>query len=498
MKVWKIALTCVLMIGLSLGSVACSSESSSNDNDDDTLIVGFDQNFPPFGYVDDNGDYVGFDLDLAKEAAKRLGMKVKYQPIDWDSKDMELESGTIDCIWNGFTISGRENKYTWTDPYMDNSQVVIVRSDSGISSLKDLSGKNVEVQKESSAETAINDDEDLKNSFAQFTSVADYNTGIMDLESGAADAIAMDIYVAKDQIAGKDDLTILDEYISTEQYGVGFLKGNTELRDKVEGALKEMVKDGTFKEISEKWFDGQDVCILSADDTSSDSNVQSATDKNRSISLVDSFSQLIGGMGTTIQIFVLTLVFSLPLGLLIAFGRMAKNGILRNFIKVCISLLRGTPLMLQLLVVYFGPYYLLGMSISSAYRGIAVIIAFSLNYAAYFAEIYRSGIESMPKGQYEAAKVLGYSKVQTFFTIIFPQVLKRILPSLTNEIITLVKDTSLAFSIAYMEMFTQAKALAASFKSMIPFIAAAIFYYVFNFLVASLMEYFEKKMNYYN
>lgn len=218
----------------------------------------------------------------------------------------------------------------------------------------------------------------------------------------------------------------------------------------------------------------------------------------RSISLMESFTQLITGMGTTIQIFVLTLLFSLPLGLLISFGRMSKNTVIRTIVKIYISIMRGTPLMLQLLVVYFGPYYIFGMMISSAYRGLAVIIAFSLNYAAYFAEIYRSGIESMPKGQYEAAKVLGYSRRQTFFTIIFPQVLKRILPSLTNEIITLVKDTSLAFSIAYMEMFTQAKALAASFKSMIPFVAAAIFYYVFNFVVAAIMEYFEKKMSYYD
>ncbi len=208
--------------------------------------------------------------------------------------------------------------------------------------------------------------------------------------------------------------------------------------------------------------------------------------------------QLGQGMITTIQIFVLTLLFSLPLGLLISFGRMSKNAILRNIVKVYISIMRGTPLMLQLLVVYFGPYYLLGWRISSAYRGIAVIIAFSLNYAAYFAEIFRSGIESMDPGQYEAAYVLGYDKRQTFFTIIFPQVIKRILPSLTNEVITLVKDTSLAFSIAYMEMFTQAKALAAAQKSMIPFVAAAIFYYIFNFVVAMIMEYFERKMSYYN
>lgn len=209
-------------------------------------------------------------------------------------------------------------------------------------------------------------------------------------------------------------------------------------------------------------------------------------------------SQLSGGMVTTIMIFVLTLLFSLPLGLVVAFGRMSQNFLIRNLTKIYISIMRGTPLMLQLLVVYFGPYYILGMSITSSYRAYAVIIAFAINYAAYFAEIYRGGIESMPQGQYEAAKVLGYTKNQTFFKIILPQVIKRILPSITNEVITLVKDTSLAFSIAYAEMFTIAKSLAASQRSMVPFIAAAVFYYIFNFIVAGLMEYWEKKMNYYH
>ena len=215
------------------------------------------------------------------------------------------------------------------------------------------------------------------------------------------------------------------------------------------------------------------------------------------MNLMDLFVQLAGGMGTTLQIFFLTLIFSLPLGLIVAFGRMSKHLILKNIVRVYISIMRGTPLMLQLLVVYFGPYYMFGITISPMYRGVAVIIAFALNYAAYFAEIYRIGIESMPRGQYEAAKVLGYSKTATFFVIILPQVIKRILPSLTNEIITLVKDTSLAFSIAYAEMFTEAKAIAATSRSMMPFVAAAIFYYIFNAVVAFVMETIEKKMSYY-
>lgn len=209
------------------------------------------------------------------------------------------------------------------------------------------------------------------------------------------------------------------------------------------------------------------------------------------------FAQLLSGMLTSVEIFVLTLVFSLPLGLLLAFGRMSKNVVLRTATKVYISIMRGTPLMLQLMVVFFGPFFLFGIRITTAYRFVAVIIGFVLNYAAYFAEIYRGGIESMPVGQYEAAKILGYSRQQTFVKIILPQVIKRILPPVTNEVITLVKDTSLAFVIAVSEMFTVAKAIVAAQATMMPFVIAAVFYYIFNLLVAFIMEQLEKKLSYY-
>lgn len=208
-------------------------------------------------------------------------------------------------------------------------------------------------------------------------------------------------------------------------------------------------------------------------------------------------SQLAGGMLVSVQIFVITLVFSLPLGMIVAFGRMSRSPLLRGIVKVYISIMRGTPLMLQLMVVYFGPYYLFGIKITNSYRLWAALIGFVINYAAYFAEIYRSGIQSMPVGQYEAAKLLGYGKTQTFFKIILPQVIKRILPSVTNEVITLVKDTSLAFTISVLEMFAIAKALASSQTSLIPFAAAGIFYYLFNLVVAVGMDYAEKKLAYY-
>lgn len=208
-------------------------------------------------------------------------------------------------------------------------------------------------------------------------------------------------------------------------------------------------------------------------------------------------SQLAGGMFVSVQIFVVTLIFSLPLGMVVAFGRMSKNPFIQGLVKVYISVMRGTPLMLQLMVVYFGPYYLFGIKITNSYRLWAALIGFVINYAAYFAEIYRSGIQSIPVGQYEAAKLLGYGKSQTFFKIILPQVIKRILPSVTNEVITLVKDTSLAFTISVLEMFAIAKALASSQTSLIPFAAAGVFYYVFNLVVAVGMDYVEKKLNYY-
>ena len=208
-------------------------------------------------------------------------------------------------------------------------------------------------------------------------------------------------------------------------------------------------------------------------------------------------SQLAGGMLVSVEIFFCTLLFSLPLGLLIAFGRMSKFKPLSLLTKVYISVMRGTPLMLQLMVVYFGPYYIFGITISPTYRLTAVLIGFAINYAAYFAEIYRSGIQSIPVGQREAAKVLGYSRVQTFWKIIFPQMVKRVLPPVTNEVITLVKDTSLAFVLAYAEMFTIAKQIAAAQTTIVPLFVAGLFYYIFNLIVAVGMEYLEKRLSYY-
>ncbi len=240
-------------------------DSNQTANDNDTLVVGFDAEFPPYGYKDDNGSYTGFDLDLAKEVCERNNWTFKAQPIDWDAKDAELESGSIDCIWNGFTIDGRENDYTWSNPYFDNKQIIVVKADSGINSLADLENKTVETQKDSSALAALQgDNKTIADTFATLTEVADYNTAFMDLESGACDAVAMDIGVAEYDIKNKnnsDDFKILDDYITTEKYGIGFKKGNDALKDQVQATLDEMFKDGTVAKIAEKYGISQDALI---------------------------------------------------------------------------------------------------------------------------------------------------------------------------------------------------------------------------------------------
>ena len=224
--------------------------------------MGFDQDFPPYGYVE-NGEFAGFDLDLAREVAVRNGWTIQLTPINWDAKDFELDSGAIDCIWNGFTMNGREDAYTWSKPYIDNSQVIVVRKDSGISTFDDLAGKVVAVQTDSSAQAALNSDDcaDLAASFAKTLTFAEYNTAFMELEAGSVDAIAMDIGVANYQVAGREDqFVILDQTLVAEQYGIGFKLGNTALRDTVQKTYDAMLADGTVAKLAEKY--GLSDCVI--------------------------------------------------------------------------------------------------------------------------------------------------------------------------------------------------------------------------------------------
>lgn len=271
MKKRVIALLSVVALTIGLLAGCGDAAASGKNSEDKKFIVGFDAEFPPYGYRDDNGEYVGFDLDLAAEVCKRNNWELVKQPIDWNSKDSELSSGSIDCIWNGFTINGREDQYTWSKPYVDNSQVFAVATASGIKAKADLAGKVVAVQKDSSALAALNDEEApeniaLRDSFKELIEYADYNTAFMDLEQGAVDAVAIDIGVAQYQIASRKEGAFMmlegdDNMLATEQYGVGFLLGNEALRDIVQATLDKMVEDGTFTKIAEQWGLQDSVCL---------------------------------------------------------------------------------------------------------------------------------------------------------------------------------------------------------------------------------------------
>ena len=262
MKKLSIVLTAVLALSLAITGCGTSKTDDTGAGGKKTFTVGFDKEFPPMGFVADDGSYVGFDLDLAQEVAERLDMELVLQPIDWAAKNMELDSGNIDCVWNGFTINGRESEYTWTSPYMNNNQIVVVLKSSKVSSLADLKGKTIAVQDDSSALSAIDNNAGFKNSIGELIKTTTNLNALMELESGAVDAVVMDEIVARYTIEKKaGNYKVLDEVVGAEKFGVGFKLGNTELCDKVESTLVNMAKDGTLAKISNEWF-GKDITTI--------------------------------------------------------------------------------------------------------------------------------------------------------------------------------------------------------------------------------------------
>lgn len=468
-----------------------------------TFTVGFDADFPPYGFKDGN-EFKGFDLDLAREICRRKGWKFAAKPIDWAVKDMELNSGAIDCIWNGFTMQGREDAYTWSVPYIGNSQVVIVRADSKIRSLADLEGKVVGVQNDTPVQAALQG-RDAKNgraatlgrTFRELVVLPNYNEAIFELESMALDAVAMDIGVAQKKMQdnpGRFRLLEQPAEVMTETYGIGFKLGQEALRDEVEAELRKVFLDGEGVALAKRY--GLDKAALTMEWVDTGKRAEAAG--RQELSAAGLASELLRGLVVSVEIFLFTLLIAFPLGVPLALARMSRNRVLSGAVALWISIIRGTPLMLQIIFIYFAPYILFGMPLADYPRLLATVIAFGLNYAAYFAEIYRGGILAIDRGQHEAAMALGLSKGRTFIRVILPQAVKRVIPAIGNEVITLVKDTSLAFTIAVAEMFTIAKQLSSANTTMTPLIAAAVFYYIFNALVAKGMSLLERRLSYYD
>lgn len=272
------ALTAAALVASMVAGTACMAEERT------TFIVGFDAEYPPYGYMDENGEYTGFDLELAQAVCDLQGWELVKTPIDWDSKDLELNSGAIDCIWNGFTMNGREEEYTWSVPYVDNSQVIVVAEDSGIESLEDLAGKIVGVQADSAALKLLTDDgeqAELGATFGTLQQFKDYNTAFAELQAGSIDASAIDIGVAQYQLKGKDGYKILDEALNSEQYAIGFRLGDDELCNTVNESLKTLLEDGTFDELAEKYELTDMVCLaeeIGAVDGAAEAETEAATE----------------------------------------------------------------------------------------------------------------------------------------------------------------------------------------------------------------------------
>ena len=272
------ALTAAALVASMVAGTACMAEERT------TFIVGFDAEYPPYGYMDENGEYTGFDLELAQAVCDLQGWELVKTPIDWDSKDLELNSGAIDCIWNGFTMNGREEEYTWSVPYVDNSQVIVVAEDSGIESLEDLAGKIVGVQADSAALKLLADDGDqaeLGATFGTLQQFKDYNTAFAELQAGSIDASAIDIGVAQYQLKGKEGYKILDEALNSEQYAIGFRLGDDELCNTVNESLKTLLEDGTFDELAEKYELTDMVCLaeeIGASDGAAEAATEAATE----------------------------------------------------------------------------------------------------------------------------------------------------------------------------------------------------------------------------
>ena len=497
---------------------SCGQDEAEDKNN---FVVGVDQANPPYCFSDNEGNLTGFDVDLAKEVAKRNGWNVEIRPIEWDAKDNLLNSGTIDCIWAAFTQEGREGLYAFTDPYMLNKQVLVVRSDSSITKPSDLAGKKVVTQIDSAALHSLQSEKNKKllDSFGQLQQLQDYTNSFLNLETGAADAVAGDLTVALYQEAAKPgEFRILEPSLSDEHLSIGFKLGKEQEAEKVSKALHEMYDDGTVAEIANKYktygLDINNCCLgeenqedpakAAAAGTAGEDNAQPADsnkgqNQERAKMGVPAMIALLGkGFLITLEIFFVTLIGSLPLGVLVALGRMSKFKPLAKLMQLCISILRGTPLMLQLLAIFFGPYYLFHVQLTPSWQIMACMIAFIVNSTAYFAEIYRSGIQSISKGQYEAAEVLGYTKQQTFIRIVLPQVVKRILPAMGNEVITMAKDTSLAFVIGVCELMSVSKTTSAAQVSMEPFLWAALMYWMLCLVVEFVLGRTEKKLGYYH
>lgn len=476
----KIILIITFLILFAFGANSVNAENNQE------IVVGLDINVPPMGFLDSNGNITGFDIDLAKETFKVLGKEITFQPIDWDSKELELSTGKIDVIWNGLSYTPeRAKNMLLTKTYMQNNQVFIVKKGSGISDISDLNQKTVCVQKGSSGETALKNSDVGKN-FKNITTLENMvnclsEVRLLKTDTTLADEVTARYYLAKNNL--ESEFEILSDPLSTENYVVAVKNGNETLKNEIEYGLTKIIENGVAENISKKWFGKNIICFENAEQTSSNS-------KNKN----DSFqTQLLGGLLETLKLFIVCFILSFPIGIILAFLR--KFGPLKFLIDIYTNIMRSTPLLLQIFFMFYGlPIMFPNLKITD--RFLIGVTSFVLNYAAYFTEIFRGGLKSIDKNQLEAIKVLQIPKFTAIFKIILPQMFKVCLPSVCNETVSLVKDTALIFSIGIVELLTSAKSIVNETANITAYIATFLIYLAICTTINLIFKWVENKLKF--
>lgn len=470
--------TAIIVITFMGGNAHQVSATENGGTATETYTVGLDDTFAPMGFRDASGELVGFDIDLANAVADLYGWNLEFQSIDWGMKETELNSGNIDMIWNGYGITPeREDMVLFSEPYIESGQMVLSKKDSGIESISDLEGKSIATQSGSTALSFMQSwPDDMYNKLASEPVLyPSYNEVFADLDADRVDAAYVgDIYAryTLNQRGTLDDYQYFVDETSVEPMGVGLRKSDTELKEQIDAGIQELRDNGTFDEISAKWF---------GDDSA-------ANDRgNIAIQVLPS---LLKGLKLTLLLFAVVLVVSVPIGFLVGVLRVFGPKWLQAIIEVYVFIMRGSPLMLQLMVIFFGLPYI-GISLD---RFTAAVIAYVINYAAYFAEIFRGGISAVPAGQYESISVLGIGKIRGFRRIILPQVVNIVLPSVGNEVISLVKDTSLVYVIGLGELLRAGNIAANTYASLAPYLVAGAIYLMITGILTVLLRQVEKQL----
>ncbi|GHV29816.1 hypothetical protein FACS189481_3170 [Clostridia bacterium] len=455
-------------------------------------MVGLDIDFPPMGFRNENGDIIGFDVDLAREVFSKMGRELILQPINWDAKEIELNAEKVDVLWNGLSKTDeREKNMLLTKPYMKNRQIVVVNKTSEIDSLEDLKDKIVCVQKGSTGADAARNHNISKN-VKEIIELENMVNCLNEVEIFKSDATVVDEIVAKYYLNDKglsSKFKILNEEISTEDYVVAVKKGNFELKNEIERQLAVLKDSEEGAKVSQKWF-GTDLFLWE----DLNEGTKEVAQQNKSVS----FKPIFQGSVVTLKLFFVVIIFSLPLGLLLCVVQTSKRRFLRFIIKIYTNLMRGTPLLLQLFFIFYGlPYIpIIGKYLTFKGRFAAGAFTFIINYAAYFVEIFRGGFLGIDKGQSDAAKVLGFSKSQMLFKILLPQVIRITLPTICNECVTLIKDTALIFAIGVTELLATAKNIVNSTANVMSYVIAGGIYLLTCAVVVRIFKKLENKFSF--